>query len=943
MPSSCGIRGCERCDEHLNKCLECVKSPHLLKFLPEPGFVLTDGGNCYLPMDTWMSHVGAGLTGMLVLLLLGAIVVQMTIVLSQRHRRMKEIQAATKVEEEVSAQANEPLVEAPKNPAPKDPTTDEERQDRSSRAIRHALTAWLQRQMRDWELKTHKNPSRYSCMTNLSNTYVMGVGLPLFYGFKVLVGVSAVLSAATLVIVQRRSGVEPLIRAAIHDSESNEGREAFQKLKSRDLENYAEDMFIAISFLYVLLLTVSLYHYYRQRKFVGEFDAGNSCMRDFSIHFRSLPRDMVEEGRLKAIVEQQFQCKGEVLGVSIGYDLSKPDVGSKVFDMVEHRLVLADVEYHEKQMPLHAQGWGYPSKLAKEDHMDMSRDRKEFRKMWDDGKLQSSGHAFVVFKKKGYCSAAQYKYRAMWIHTTIIPTAAEVNALQKAWTERFRGHLRDTTRPESQDEKDRQREYRALRRAVMVGGTRLNEGSRIYNPDGLKADTKIEVEAIAKIIDDTLEPTSTLWFNFGITEEDTSRNGQRYVLIMASVFLLIVIAIYFPLFAYLIAPCGQANVSPSLISSQLVGMLLAIAQNVMGVVNWNACGAIGYFSIPRRDQNFVNFSTAINFLNSTLFISAGLSYYLEKGFNRVDLVHTERNQVEDLQRERSLFDAFYNMLMPGWLFAGVLTGKLMGWFMPVIQNFVLTHAVFTMNCLPRPICVLLTKFIPWNPELGWLAARQAEHVFEPPELALAWEYNMFIVTPCVCNFALFVISPRSWKVFALLAMWVAVMYLVHRYPTLLISRKYTTDHNIDLLACKFWGIPLSMVLAAAGFWGLRAGYLGDPAYKGSYWIIVFMFLLGVTLHRLALELLGGATHDGVGVEQDDSEYTQVQQKLRYSWFNTNPVHILKSCYYPEKLGNDMADTQVYVPFEFGKEYLQVSSQEGALSPPSCAPGSRGAP
>lgn len=58
----------------------------------------------------------------------------------------------------------------------------------------------------------------------------------------------------------------------------------------------------------------------------------------------------------------------------------------------------------------------------------------------------------------------------------------------------------------------------------------------------------------------------------------------------------------------------------------------------------------------------------------------------------------------------------------------------MGWLVPVIQNYVLTRVVFTTQCLPDCLRQLLTAAIPWNPRIDqWLSARQAEHIFEPPE------------------------------------------------------------------------------------------------------------------------------------------------------------------------------------------------------------------
>lgn len=706
--------------------------------------------------------------------------------------------------------------------------------------------------------------------------------------------------------------------------------EVLKPLEGTSLELYGETMFFALGGVYILQFILAMAHFMRQFNFVKQFDSGNSCMRDFTLHLRGLPRSMTHEGKLKEIVERQFNCKGEVKGVSIGYDLSKPEVGSKVFDMFEHRMVRADVAFYCANLdsPMVKAGWGYPPHLAKREQLDTIGDRKKFRELWDSGVLQCSGHAFVVFKSKSILNAIESKYRGMWVQSKIRPTEAEVRELQKPnmLSKDFKGRYRDEM--VEPDHKTQERTFRFITEDIRIGGNLLFAGARFYNAETLAAGEEILTESCAVVVDDTLEPTSTMWFNFGTPSKQRTKNSWRHMFVLLGIWILISLAIYFPLFYFLVAPCGLAKFNPSVMAAQLQGMSLAIAGNILGVVNWNSVCAIGYYSKREQDEQFVYFSTFVNFFNSICFIAAGLSYYIETGFNKVDLNNLQENDAVDFVRERQLFDAFYNMLMPGWLFAGVLTGKFMGWFMPVIQNYVLTSAVFSMGCLPDPIRQLLTAIIPWNPSIDWLSARQAEHIFEPPELALAWEYNMYIVTPCVCMVSLFFMSPRTWKVFAFLAFWGIFMYLLHRYPTLLISKKHMTSYKVDLLACKLWGFPLSMILAAFGYWGVRCNRLGTNTNLGSYWVVCFLFLLGLVLHRLALELL---SRGGVkAVDLQDRPYHVVEQKLRYTWFNTNPVHILKSCYYVEKMGEGVEDTRAFVPFEFGKEYLQIFAEDSGL-------------
>mmetsp|Transcript_74937 Transcript_74937/g.214685 ORF Transcript_74937/g.214685 Transcript_74937/m.214685 type:complete len:288 (+) Transcript_74937:41-904(+) len=243
-----------------------------------------------------------------------------------------------------------------------------------------------------------------------------------------------------------------------------------------------------------------------------------------------------------------------------------------------------------------------------------------------------------------------------------------------------------------------------------------------------------------------------------------------------------------------------------------------------------------------------------------------------------------------------------------------------------------------MRCLPPRVNSIFCHIIPGNPDPRRLTARASEQIFNPPEVALAWEYGTYIVTPTVCYGMLFTMGPDSYVVFLLLALWVAFMYVLHRFATLLISKKAMHGSSIELLAERLWGIPLATVLAASCFWGIRCGKLGDPEHLQCYWTVLFVFVTGVCLHDLVLREFGSPADQNFDV--DDRSYDETKKKLGYTWFNVNPVHVLKSCYhvdaffkasdysslagFADSIGREIADNtdiMARVPFEYGKEYL----------------------
>jgi len=63
--------------------------------------------------------------------------------------------------------------------------------------------------------------------------------------------------------------------------------------------------------------------------------------------------------------------------------------------------------------------------------------------------------------------------------------------------------------------------------------------------------------------------------------------------------------------------------------------------------------------------------------------------------------------------------------------------------------------------------------------------------------------------------------------------------------------------------------------------------------------------------------------------EEDRLYIMARERLIYDWFNSNPVNVLKSRYYPEHLSAVSRAHQLYV---YGKEYLHLGNFRGQSSP-----------
>lgn len=920
-PRACGIPACETCDD--GKCIECI-AVERWSFFPPRGFHIDADGRCYLPFEVGLERTGEILLMAIIAILIFSIMANFFVVKVKGQRQKMN----TMFPDLISSRGSK-VAESVALLLGSDEEDAEVNAKKSSMSIAHGLNAWLQRQMRD---PATPKFDRYKITANLSKEFIIGAGLPLFYGFQRLVGMSAVITAVVVGIAQYNTGLDDVL-AKLEAMDKEDNPKLAESIREVAFGKYADCMFYSLGILYVLLTVICVRHAITQRNFQKYFDIINSSMDDYTMMLSGLPRSYTSEREMKTMVEKDLACKGEVLGVSIAYDLSDEAVRSSIWDLIEGRIVAEDVAFKANNAEMSQIGWGYDKILAKPRHLNWEEQKKTFLDLKKRGKLRGSGHAFVVFKRKSHLDNTRMKYKGMWASIKVTPiNAVEVANLRNAMGSKCEGvpaalledisvlAARATGDADNDDVKSLQQPFARLNKAVLVGDEEeLEAGTKIYHPDNIAIGKPIQCERLIKIMHDCLEPTSTLWWNFGIPGQARRKRKKNAVFVVSVTFLCIVAFVYLPLYYWLNNPWATASGSPGPVVSQVQGVLLGISGNILGFVNWQAVCNCGMFKKPTQDNSFIMFSTYLNFFNTIFFLGSGLYFWLLTGFNRVNMIGEGENDPTVVLAEWDLYNTFQATLIPGWLFSGVIIGRLMGWFVPLLQNFLISHAIFTRRCLPTGVKKVLSAIVPGNPEPDWLTARAAEHIFEPPEVALAWEYGQYIVTPTVCYFALFMMAPSSWKIFAALSIWMLFMFLLHRGPTLYISKKQMHSNATETLAERLWGIPLATILAAWGFWGVRSQKLGKPGFAASYWTMLFLFLLGLCVHLMLIASI--EQKDSEAFDIVDSPIEETRTKLVYSWFNTNPVHVLKSCFCPEEIGQNSKEVLTKVPFEYGKEYL----------------------
>lgn len=879
-------------------------------------FILSDDQTfCILPAESRFIHGVLGVLGFLVALIIISCLAK---TIQQVVERVKEFYEETKAVNSIDELTQHLLsTEALRL------TWEKEKEGSVDEVIECAALNWRYKLMKDWS-RASQRLQRYSLWVDINQKNIIGVGLPHFYNFHILPLTLSILSMLVIEISEIGTG----FRAAVED----------EQLSDADLSSaarkYVENLWFWLGFLYAFMLLFSWIHAIAQIYFVQHFDRSNSMMNDFAVELNQLPANMTSENKLWNLAKETFKSSGaDPIGVSIGYDLTGT-VGHEIWELSECMVVHRDVEYLDKSDRLikrygtEKASFGYPTTLAQQDHVKDDYMERRFR--YTEGALRGSGHAWVVFRTKLEAERVASMFDGFWLKDTVEYHRAEHNEWMKALNPG--GALYDDFTELWEDQ------VAVLQYDITLGGKMLRNGTlvKLPCPRGLYSEElmfeggpnhllpdgamiQIERRVIVRRCSD--EPPTMMWYALGTRKKKIIKNTLSSILITMTVFLIILLLVYLPYSTFILTPYAEVDAFPGQVTSQTSGFLIGLANNILGAVMGMKAWGVGFSNKSSLDLWVLSFNIIVTIFNTVFnLIFAFYHALLEMYAYRVDLTlfgaSCKAEYRESLMKELNMSTLLYNLMWPGWLFSGFLTGQLTGIVVPWIQNWILLQVVFKCKCLPTWLNKVLALIIPWQPDSERaLTIRGAEKVFCPPEISLAWDYADKIVTPSVCLLTLFFLSPDMWKIFPRLVQWVAFMYLFHRYVHLQLCKKQLhVDSELGDLAMYLWNLPLGIIAAAWVYWTCRLGY------ARSYILVPIAFFASVWVYSMGLKIILMSAKKGARKEKD-KYYSYVEKFLLYNWFNCNPVHVLKSCY-GELRGVEYA---AEVPFVFGKEYLVIGT------------------
>ncbi|CAE8643490.1 unnamed protein product, partial [Polarella glacialis] len=400
----------------------------------------------------------------------------------------------------------------------------------------------------------------------------------------------------------------------------------------------------------------------------------------------------------------------------------------------------------------------------------------------------------------------------------------------------------------------------------------------------------------------TSEPTSIVWCHLSTSHRET---GLR--LACAAVFLLIMavtfnLLLFFPLSSYVLRYALKAGAPPTRLTTSGLGLIIAIVNSLIDRYIWYQVPRLGFRRKDQADILTFGVRTVMVLVNTLALVTLTARKLAAVGQPEDGILlgaGTTLTRSEELGREGALADAVQYMFLS--------------------STFTFSYIMFWLS---YPSSLWQAVFVIRTGLLGKFSLRDCERWLEPMEIWLPWDYASHIQLTCCAFFPLYLAEPpgacASRVLCAVLVLWCAVMYGAQRVVHLRASKEtFFTTHRLDKAVMVGWALPVSQLAGTSAWWGARALGLGMwlsaslclAAFLGScclYWILIWM----AYKDRQQINTLLYA--------KPSESYRAALARLRYSYFNTNPVHVLLSDLRPEM---GLPETTWYAA---GKAYLQAA-------------------
>ncbi|OLP89705.1 hypothetical protein AK812_SmicGene28834 [Symbiodinium microadriaticum] len=732
-----------------------------------------------------------------------------------------------------------------------------EAKQRNANAISHGFKTSIQASIKFNSLQRAKrrdeNRIRRFLRAAFDKQDDLGIGLQLFYNTQIFLICFSLLGLAMSYMFTTTSAPgDSLVKIANTASSTcpasaAELRQLESSLVGREYERAKMGQVFGVLFWIASVMLTWAFHYY-QKLFQQSFDAYHQTEDDYTLMLEGVPKNVTSEKQLHQQLEQELSMEGRIYGVCILYDLLHlpSETQEKLEDMLEHIIELDDLRT----------GWAHATVSAPEENLihSIKEDEQEFREIMRNH-IRCCGRAYVVFQTQ----------------------SAMLRVL---------------------------RERSGIRKQIL-------------DPSS----TSDELEMV-RIVNRGDQPAGLRYEKAELTGPE--RAWTLSVLPARQFVYILIYVVSAQLFFYFMQkPWHDCAMEAS---SGAAGVQLA-SKGVL-LVNFAIQTAVA-FDVEACDFIRVSKVDEITFIWNTLLMVITLLYIVYQECDKVGMRPTffppeeeysaawwewRRGLLLAALAEIRAYDALLSVFTEQTIMLYVL-GEVGNVLAPVLFFWLALRAVFISNIGGTPtsrIQRLLRVVLPKTRSPSVLSHREAEKAQVLVPLLLWMEYTYVILFPVIALTSVYFVD-HSMKVWQALLCFSLLFFLWQRYVMLWLYGKSQFDSDGTYFSfIVVWGFVLSQCAASFAVWAYRLEEITEWPFAILIFVLIFfltffIYLAGVLYIEWSFSKAGKALDSMDGT---DPGYGKIMEDTGISWWNVNPVYVLKHRLCPQERGYEVHDETV---------------------------------
>mmetsp|Transcript_6658 Transcript_6658/g.11841 ORF Transcript_6658/g.11841 Transcript_6658/m.11841 type:complete len:686 (+) Transcript_6658:963-3020(+) len=621
--------------------------------------------------------------------------------------------------------------------------------------------------------------------------------------------------------------------------------------------------------MYVILATAAILFSYFQMNVVMEdenFQQGfGTDEQDYTFLLTNLPKNITSEEQLKTELEKRLNLKDKLYGVSIVYDVKEPEWEARISEMLDN-LVRYDIA---KQKHYSSKVKALYTKVTPLSELEekVAKDKRDF-KDWLTGEGEMGKKRFAKADKSITSGEAYVTFKRKVDLKMFLPCVSAIR-----WP--------------------------------------------------MKHDPLHQFEAndyhMVHIKEVQWEPSDVMWMDCVPTQR-----GMKTKIVTASLTMLGMFIVMFALtgavFYSSILPYKAvgADVTTSTNFNYTNQLLALVCMLIPGMPAGLAQG-IGYTRMNQM-EGFIFFFILCVFgiwNLTTIMVQWGIVGLFD---NLEDLVKAVDNMTQtEVHAELEWSQVVPSVMFPGQLVQGYIINELLTALLPIIIPTAVSLCVYYLHVFPMCIRKIVAGAMLQNTNFEFIDAFKYETQISLQPYRLSMEYAFMMWVPMLSMTILFFLTDfwTQLKIFGGLILYSCLMmFFVH--VCVYVMRDTSFDSVQGFVAfIQAWGDLLSFFPTLSVWWAMRLNWISGRvgiimAILAFFAFRLFFLMLlknigfdSVMSQKMMTEAFDMQKSTWETMEKNDVGFRKVLDCSGYSWWNMNPVYVLKYRYCPNLPGYEV--------------------------------------